>query len=145
MDKVTAFGTYTADGRLDPELTAIDEIVTTVWQRMGETLLMPEFVQEAAVSAIAHDLRAEMKQWASKRREAVQREIEELRGVIETYGRVTLNRVPNARRVDLHYTVMDEVIRAAGSFDVFSAAIGRCRSEWNKWLATPATGGKDHE
>ena len=63
----------------------------------------------------------------------LQREKEELTGVIETYGRVELSRREDRDILDLHWQVEGFVFRAGG-FDVFHAAIRGCAAHWNAKL-----------
>ena len=63
----------------------------------------------------------------------LQREKEELTGVIETYGRVELSPREDRDILELRWQVAGLVFRAGG-FDVFHAAIRECSAHWNAKL-----------
>ncbi len=65
--------------------------------------------------------------------ERLKRDNEELRGVIETYGRVELMALQDRDILELRWQVSGLVFRAAG-FDVFGAGIRECAERWNDKL-----------
>ena len=66
----------------------------------------------------------------SKRAE---RERDEMRGVIETFGRVELLTLEDRDELELRYRVSGLVLRAGG-IDVFGCAIRECAARWREKL-----------
>lgn len=65
---------------------------------------------------------------------AADREVEECHGVIETFGRVTTQKVPDRDELELHYVVNVGVL-IAGGIEVFDYGVRDCRAQWQAKLA----------
>jgi hypothetical protein len=75
---------------------------------------------------------------ANAARDAAIREAEELRGIVETYGMVVLDRDRSRGVVRLQLEVTEELVAYAtgGSMLVFQAALRKCADQWQEWFNT---------
>ena len=60
---------------------------------------------------------------------ALRLESEELRGVVETYGRIVSQKRQDMNALELNYMVSSEVFRAGG-MEIFNHSIQHCQRQW---------------
>ena len=112
-----------------------------------------EVTEDEAVRAIRDEesakaaLRTRLEEAEARAAESEQSE-QEMRGVVETYGRVQASQLPDLDVLELRWQVSRAVFRAGG-FEVFYAAIKDARQHFADWrkknpLSTPSKE-QDHE